>query len=380
MRSFSILLNRQVGYLAVIVAVLLATVLSAFASAAEVTQRSIKLSNASKAATGVTYEVKFTPTAAAGAFVIDFCSDSPLIGLACDAPDGMVVTSAESESAGVTDVTGTGNTIVVAKPLTAVAQTVVITGITNPEDAGPLYARIVTYDTAEHAGDYSSTDLGDGAVDQGSLALYITDTIGVTAGVLESLTFCVASAVITEDCANAADNLPTLALGETVGNTKALSASALSTGVLYAQISTNAQSGAIVNLKSDALGCGGLIREFDEEECYIAPALTGGTITAGQAKFGVKTGTAVATAGVTTATGTVQPATGSTYNNSTYEFNYVDGDETGVTSVYGDPFLDTDSAPANNQNIDFTFGASITNDTPPGKYSTSLSMIATGKF
>jgi hypothetical protein len=30
--------------------------------------------------------------------------------------------------------------------------------------------------------------------------------------------------------------------------------------------------------------------------------------------------------------------------------------------------------------MDFTFGASVSNSTPAGNYSTSLSLIATGKF
>lgn len=381
MRSFSILFNRQAGYLAVVVALLLATVLSAFASAAQVTERSIKLSTASKAATDVSYQVKFTTVGAAGAFVLDFCSDSPVVGVSCAAPAGFDASGAASVSSGVTGVTGSTSKIVVTKSLAATtAITVDITGITNPDDAGPLYARIVTYNNATNAGNYTSTSLGTGVVDQGGLALSITDTIGVTAGVLESLTFCVASATITADCGNASSNLPTLALGETVGNTKALTPDALSTGTLYTQISTNALTGAVINLKSNAIDCGGLLRSGDEANCYIAPALTGGTIAAGQAKFGVKTGTASSTSGVTDATGTIQPASGSTYNNSTYELNYVAGNATGVTSVYGDPFLDTNNAPVNNKNMDITFGASVSNDTPAGKYSASLSMIATGKF
>jgi hypothetical protein len=71
---------------------------------------------------------------------------------------------------------------------------------------------------------------------------------------------------------------------------------------------------------------------------------------------------------------------GSGYNATTYAFNYVGTNLSGVTSTLGDPFLDTAGAPVNNQNMQLTFGATVTNATPAGNYSTSLSMIATGKF
>ena len=78
------------------------------------------------------------------------------------------------------------------------------------------------------------------------------------------------------------------------------------------------------------------------------------------------------------ANGTLVPSAG--YSNATYALNWLIGDATGVTSTYGDPFLNTASKPANNQNMTLTFGASVTNDTPAGLYSADLSLIATGKF
>jgi hypothetical protein len=146
---------------------------------------------------------------------------------------------------------------------------------------------------------------------------------------------------------------------------------------MYTQISTNASSGAVVSLKS-SVPCGGLKR-VEVTTCDIAPALSGG-VAAGQAKFGVKTTTATSTTGVSDATGTLQPAAGSVYNNTTYALNYLADGTSGITSAYGDPFLDTNSLPVNNMNMKLTFGASISNNTPAGLYSTDLSLIATGKF
>jgi len=380
--------ERQAGRSLAAFGIITALVVSAFvpiiASAEQLTERSIALSSSSQSAEDVTYTVNFTATSDAAAFVVDFCSDSPTVGVACGTPTGMVVTGATAETAGFT-ATGTGHQIVVDGTIdvsTLADISVEISGITNPSTVGPLYARIVTFTTTTAADAYTSTAPGDDAdvVDQGGLALSITNTIGVSAGVLESMTFCVANQVITKDCGNAATtgHEPTLKLGESAGNTVALTPNLVSSGDLYTQISTNAVSGAVVSLKSSTIGCGGLVRAGAPGSCDILPALAG-DIAAGQAKFGVKTGPVTDSATVT-GTGTLRAANGSAYNDTTYTLNYVTGDASGITGPFGDPFLDTNDAPINNKNMQITFGASISNDTPAGNYSADLSMIATGKF
>jgi len=199
--------------------------------------------------------------------------------------------------------------------------------------------------------------------------------------VLETLTFCVAGAEIEADCTNITVD-PVLELGETVGDTVALSPGVVSEGSIYTQISTNAAGGVVVRLKSNATDCGGLLRAGAVAgTCDISPALnTDITPANDEAKFGVKTATATATTGVTNASGTLAPASGSFYNNTTYALNYINGDATGITSTFGDPFLDTNDEPANNQNMQLTFGATVNNNTPAGIYSADLSLIAVGKF
>lgn len=368
--------------------------LSTYASADALADRQIQLSSAAAGATSVTYNVKFTPTTAAGAVVIDFCSNSPVIGDTCTDPtaDGFSVTSAASTTTNFTDVTGTGHQIVIAGTMAAgTPVAVVVTGITNPTTAGPLYARMVTYDTKADAANYVTTNdatQDTGYADQGGVALTILNNVNVSGRVLETMTFCVAGedtsnagvTSIAATCAPAFGNLnlpaPTLKLGE--GNPKALSASAVSTGDIYTQISTNASSGAVVYLKGGKAGCGGLTRAGALGACDIKPATAG--ITSGNALFGVKTSAPFATADYTNAMGTLEPAGGSVYNNTNFTLGYVSGDATGTTSTYGDPFLDTSGGPIDNQNMKLTFGASISNNTPAGTYSTDLSLIAVGKF
>lgn len=379
MKSFYVV-RRQAGFVVAIAALLLALVVPALASAAEVTTRSIELSSASKSAEGVSYTVKFTTgeaSANADAFVVDFC-DSPSIGAACTPPAGMNAASATSSTAGYT-VNGTESSasllvVEATAPIAAsTAVTVTLEGITNPSTANEtIYARILTFDTDANAAAYVSTTPGTGVIDTGAVAIAIHDTISVSGAVNESLTFCVSSKTISANCTLQSESDPTLELGEGTGATKALSSGFVSTGNLYAQISTNAVSGATVNLKSSAADCGGLINSSNPDDCFILPALNAGGISAGQAKFGVTVAT-----DATDANGTLQAA--GAYNASTYTLNYVDGNE-GITSVFGDPILDTAGAPASNKNATLTFGASIANNTPAGKYSTDLSLIATGKF
>lgn len=378
-RLFNYRTRRVVVSLALLLATIVPALMPAFAGAAQATGRSITLSSSSKAATGVTYTVNFTAVGAAGAFVVDFCSDSPVIGETCTPPSGFSASSAASTTTGFTDVTGSTSQVVVAGTIGASASvSVALTGITNPSAAGPLYARIVTYDTKAHAQAYTSTNLGTGNVDQGGVAVSITDTVGVSGAVLESMTFCAASQPISANCGNASSNLPVLKLGETVGATVALDSTHLSTGDIYTQISTNASDGAVVSLKS-GVACGGLKR-VEATGCDIVPAGTGG-FSAGTAKFGVKAiadTTQDTTVSATGATFRIYPSSG--YDGSNYNLNWVSGNATGVASAYGDPILDTSGAPTNNRNMKLTFGASVSNNTPAGNYAADLSLIATGTF
>ena len=352
------------------------------ASAAQVTERSIELSSASEQATNVTYKVDFSiPSTSAGAaaFVVEFCTNSPLIGEACDAPAGMAAASATSPTSGVTMGTNAANKVVAIKAIAASENvSVEFAGITNPTNADTIYARILTYATSAAANAYSAESIGT-PVDSGSVAFSITDAISVSGDVLESLTFCVSKVEPTYDCGGT--TAPTLQLGEDVGDgVIALEAGAVSQGSLFTQISTNAVNGAVVRLKSNAATCGGLVRAgaaTNAEGCGILPALNT-DVTAGSAKFGVKTTTAEAASGATNPNGTLQPI--AYYNNSTFALRAANDNLSGVTSTYGDSFLDTDDAPVNNQNMELLFGATIANDTPAGRYSADLSLIATGKF
>ncbi|MGH7218484.1 MAG: hypothetical protein ACREGE_03540, partial [Candidatus Microsaccharimonas sp.] len=284
----TIRVNRRVGSLFAVAALVLATVtpglVPAFASAAQLTERSVQLSSSSKSATNVSYEATFTPTSAAGAVVFDFCEDSPLIGAACEAPAGFTVATATatSTSGAVTASQTTAavpNTVKVVGTFAAEPVTITLSGVTNPSAAGALYVRIVTFagGTAETNANAYTSEIPGVHSDDGGAAVSITDTVGVSAAVLETMTFCVSGGSIGADCSGTSPTA--LQLGEDSGSVKALDATKRSETSLYSQISTNAASGAVVNMKSSAENCGGLLLNglaIDEEDeatkCYIKPA------------------------------------------------------------------------------------------------------------
>lgn len=370
------LFNSRAGFMVAAVAMLFGPVMPALVSAAQVTNRSIELSSSSANADNVTYKVNFTGITTAGAAVIDFCSNSPVITESCTPPTGFDAGDAAT-SGGFTIgalAAPTDNSVMVTGTMTAGTVSITLTGIDNPESAGALYARIVTYADGDAAEGYASGAPGT-HIDEGGVAMSITPTIGVSGAVLESMLFCVAKNAITADCNLAGNQPPTLKLGQDNGGVISLNSSDVYTGTINTQISTNAASGAVISLKSSALGCGGLINSSKPSDCSIKPALQTG-IAQGEAKFGVKT----AADSVDATNGTIRAFPSSGYNASTFALNWVSGDGTGVTSTYGDPFLDTDSKPANNRNMELTFGASVSNQTPAGNYSADLSLIATGKF
>lgn len=373
--------SRMVIALALVAAMIVSSFLPALAWAAQVTERSIQLSSSAVDATDVSYKVKFKPVAAAAGFVIDFCSNSPLVGQACTPPSDFNITSASTGTSGwsVSAEDEDDNTTTLTGAMSAgVAVTVDIDHITNPSATGPLYARIVTYASGSVGNFSNSTTLGSGVVDDGAVALSITDAVNVSAAVQEALTFCVSGAAPAAACASGV-TAPTVKLGNTVGSLTVLEPGQVHTGSIYTQISTNAANGAIVRLKSDAIECGGLHRVgADPDVCDITPSST--SVVANDSKFGVKTFAATGVSGGSTPAGAFQPAAGSVYDTTNYRMHWVSGDGTGVTSTYGDPFLDTDGAPVNNMQMQLEFAAAANNSTPAGLYRANLSLIATGTY
>ena len=456
-------LDRRVGFSLGAVSLLLGTlapaVVPAFASADnQITTRSIQMGTSAQSATGVKYTVTFTPvttlTAGGGGdIVIWFCQNTPLVGSSCTAPTGMSLAGVNVVGVGseAPDTTGSyvakgANYIVIkAAALTGGSPySVVLDGVTNPDGSnltnGTFYGRVETFanttDGQAAGGDAGHGGTSTGTVvtnikDDGSVAMAVSATIGVTAAVLESMTFCVFgdpnnnTATPTQGSADASSYLGTLTtsangpglgcvdnsttngghsngapnpstqLGQVNSGVSALDTGHISYAVDWAQLSTNASKGAIVFLKTGNQ-CVGLHRtsQSSPTTCDIPSfgATAGNTSTAaGTAGFGLSFG-AASSAG-TGSSGSVDINTN--YDHSTGSYAMLgSGASTSsgqansaenslvqdTTSDYGGFVFGTEGAPIASMDVPFALAATVGNNTPAGSYKADLSLIAVGTF
>jgi len=341
--------------------------LIAQASAAQVTSRSIQMSDSNASATSAQYQVGFTApsNATIKGIVVDFCDNDPIIGDSCTTPTGFslgtpTVTTSGAPNTGLSG-TWTVATANTARTLeltnatgTALNNTAVIftvAGITNPSTSNhSFYARILTYTTTAGATSYAAGTEGS-FTDYGGVALSTGTVINITAKVMETLSFCVYAAA---GVCNT--NPPDITIGHAVGTATVIDSSAVDTADVNFSLSTNAQSGAAVNMKGDTLKSGA--------NSIAAAGSTAVAIVAGTAKFGMR----ISTAGTNITK--VAP-----YNDATnYGF-----DTTSTTGTYGDQIC-TLSGPTNSSISTLTFAATASNTTPAGTYTAAEQLIATGTF
>jgi len=474
-------LDRRVGFslgaASLLLGMLAPAVFPTFASAAVVTDRSIQMSS-SVAAQGdgghgdVSYDVTFTPgtTEATGAIVLWFCSNSPLVGATCDAPSGMSFANSglTAASAGTPSIptsssspayVGAGANYVVITGADLVASTpysVTVTDVANPDGTdltatgGTFYGRIETFggnSTASTAaaeaagGDAADGGTADGSyitgvVDQGGTADWVGSQIGVTADVMESLTFCTygdpnnggsgsanSSTYLSglangnngpsTGCVDSANGNPSTAvtLGQTItSGVQALETSAVSYAAGWTQLSTNANGGALVYLQNNGTTntCPGLTLYGNNGagDCTSTNSITTpdsgnagvSSLTAGTAAFGMTFGGGTFTAG--TSGGSFQAPSGNKTGNVDINTNYAnkyallttastsasqannaeDGLNQNVDSTYGGFVYGTEGAPATDQDVPFGLAATIGNTTAAGQYKGSFGLIAVGTF
>lgn len=221
-------------------------------AAAELSPRSLELSDSTTGSRDVTYKVSFTiaTPGALGTVAIEFCSNSTFITDPCTAPFGFDAINAQlALQSGVNNFSvspdSTANDIVVTRPSTVVGAVPVgftFTGIINPSDEGSYYARVLTY---------ASNDGSGPVTDSGGMAFAIQHSIsvGVSTEVPPYLTFCVADVIssLNRDCSNETGDYIDL------GN---FSSGYTSSGVTQFMAATNAQNGYSVYVQGDTLTSG----------------------------------------------------------------------------------------------------------------------------
>ena len=331
--------------------------------AAQVTSRSVEMSDTTASDTGVTYHVAFT-TATTGniqGIVVDFCDNDPLIGDSCTTPGGFTVgaTPTFANLAGTNPTTGwsasslnSGRTFVLTNGAAGSvtepqAISFDITNVTNPNSNNhSFYARILTYSTVAGATGYVAGSEGS-PTDYGGIALSTASPITVTARVEEQLSFC----VFYTTCGDS----PAISLGH--GPNTVLDSTAVDTNTDQFSVSTNAQAGVSVRLKGATLTSG--------TNTIPAVSPSPGTITAGTAAFGLYMSSLGA--GMSAAPD---------YNNAGGDYGF---NTANIGGTYGDVIASSAGVLSNSISA-VTFGATASNTTPAGIYTATEELIATGTF
>ena len=338
-----------------------ATVDYAAISPAQLTSRAMTTSSSVPGVSGVTYHVS-VDSATAGSMqtiVVDFCSNSPVIGASCTAPTGFSVGSTPTVTNVLLGGTADGGTWTALTPDSG--RTLVFTrgspvpvtsgesisfnidNVTNPSTTGTFYGRILLYPFTQTG--YSATSPG--AYTQfGGVALSTASPIDISATVQEAISFC----VYTTTCGGPVD----VTLGHTVGGTTVIDSSTVDTQPVNFSLSTNASSGASVSIFGATL--------TDGSGQTIPAMTTAGAITAGTADFGLYVSTLGS--GMSVA---------SPYNTSASNYYYGASSSTATE-------IASCSSPINNAVSTITYGVTASNTTPAGTYTATHQLIATGTF
>jgi hypothetical protein len=400
------------------------------ASAGQVSSRSITISSSVPSATSVTYAVSFKPTSTAtiGGIVVDFCSDSPLIGsTTCAYPSSFTMGSTPSVSglAGFSTSTGSWvttnslqggaassntqvllytNTTAQTPTGTSTAITFNITGVTNPSTTGSFYARILTFDTSAHTtAQYTASGTTRASsfanmLDYGGVALSTVTNINITSKVYETLSFCIYLAGGT-----ACTTAPNLTLGDPT--TGALSSASVyaddgtgnntQSGAAY-QIATNDGSGVVVTMTGTTLcrpggtcTTGASAYTISSEYTYNSNTNTEVALVAGSEAFGMCADTTSGNGGLA-ASAPYNDTTNNCHNlasvttNNVYsgasKFGFYDVATSGGTNSAGGSTVLTSTGAVSTYTGQFDFAATIAAATEAGIYTTSLNLVATGTF
>ena len=189
------------------------------------------------------YSLNFQTSTAGnlGSLKLQFCSNSPIIGSTCVAPNGFSADNASIlNQSGITGFSKSGssssNEIILTKTPAFYNQSDIsinFDNMVNPSDAGTYYLRIQTFESSDASGQYS---------DYGGIAYSIQPNLTVNATVPPYLIFCTAVTIEGLNCENAIGNY--IDLGE-------LSANSVRKGTSQMYVTTNAELG--YNITADGI-------------------------------------------------------------------------------------------------------------------------------
>lgn len=345
----------------------------------------------SKVNTSTTYAVSFqsSTTTTIKGIVVEFCQNSPLIGTACTTTNGVsgiqtsgTIAVAHGSSTNFT-AGGTGGNILSLTNATGFAGVTgsdttfsftATTPSTSPNQGGSYYARILTFANdsgADSPATYTSASPGN-HIDDGGIALAVSNQLTITARVQEVLQFCVGTtdAATNNDCSDISGT--TVDIG--VVDSTAVAATANSAG--KAMLRTNAVNGASVVYFAE--------QETSSGKLKVVGATCSGTATTDQCfNSAGATATAFTADGTTEAFGMTSPSidtsNGST-TNLTRDVNYDNATEYAWVDTGTTDEIASSTTVVDDELINLKFAAVAAATTPTGAYTVTSTFVATGTF
>lgn len=318
---------------------------------AQLTSRSLQVSNELAGAHNVTYKLAFDVATggAIGSMEFQFCSNSALIIDPCVAPFGF-----DALNANLTAQTGTAGFV---KSATSSVNDIILTqlppsntnpgpvsftfsSVVNPTNMGSYYVKVFTY---------SSADASGSPLDFGAMAFPIGLDYQISTEVPPYLTFCGGTNIIDFDCSSASGDQ--LDFGQ-------FSSAVTSTGRSQLVAATNAGSGYSITMT-------GLTMTSGNNEI---PAMTGQTSKVGTSQFGVnlRANTVPQIGSNPTGPGTGHPTTNYNQPNN---FRFVSGQPIAQATEAQDY-----------KKYTVSYIVNINKDQAPGVYSTTLTYVCLANF
>jgi len=406
--------------------------------AAQLSSRKITIGSSKISQTDVTYAVSYNvaTTNTIKGVVIQFCSNSAVVGTSCTAPagfdineSGLAVVNQQINGSNVSNAytihantntntlivtNATGNAATAGQSMTLnLGSSGGADGVTNPSATGTFYARILTFSNDTTASNYTATTPGS-HIDDGGIALSTANQLTVSARVQEVLQFCVGTTTVdtydgdsgqspvSTDCASPFAGTCGTAVDLGVLDSTVVSESPVTTSAGVpgngngcngaAMVRTNASNGVVVTYFAEQNSSSGKLKVLgascsgssNTDQCFN-DSYTQGAFSAGTEAFGVTV------AGTNCGTGTTTSYTCNMTGGSNQliaSSNYIGNTTTAYGSNNGYAWMDngtsaqlaSSSGPVDDETLILKFAATPAITTPTGSYTVTSTYVATATF
>jgi hypothetical protein len=327
------------------------SLLSPWASAAQLTNRSVVVSSGVPSATASDdFNFTYTSVGNVGSVVFEYCDNSPLFNAVCNAPTGLDVSSAavtgQSGNVGfsVDGADTTTNKLVITRvssAAAAVASSYNFSNVVNPSVSNyTVFVRISTYVTTDGSG--PQTDFG-------AVAFATVEPLNIGASVPPFLRLCVGVSV-TIDCSSTSGDRVNLGL---------ITPASAASGESQFSAATNSISGYVVFIFGTTLTSGN----------NVIPALSSPTPSfPGNSQFGINL------------RANANPAVGQDPSGPGTASPTIDYNTPNLFKLGSGDSVTSDSLPSNYRLMSVSYVANVNSSQAAGVYNTTFTYLATADF